>query len=107
VIAEVKSAKLAGIQRRSLGLFEARFSDPSRAILVGKWFHGAYLANVLAEGMRIALFGKVEFDTYSGQLTMLHPEMEIFTGDADEIESSLHTGRVVPIYEAVAKITTR
>ncbi len=106
VIASVSSAKLSGFRRRNLGMFEARFSDSSRAILVGKWFHGGYLANVLAEGMKVALFGKVEFDTYSGQLTMLHPEFEILSGD-DEGDATLHVGRVVPIYEAVSKITTR
>ena len=67
VIAEVRSAKVSGFQRRSLGLFEARFSDASRVILAGKWFHGGYLANVLAPGQKIALFGKVEFDSYSGE----------------------------------------
>src|SRR3954471_5716212 len=64
VIAEVRSTKLSGFQRKNLGLFEARFSDASRAILVGKWFHGGYLNKVLADGMRLALFGKVEFDSY-------------------------------------------
>ena len=44
VIAEVRSAKLVGFKRRNLGLFEARFTDASRAILAGKWFHGGYLA---------------------------------------------------------------
>jgi ATP-dependent DNA helicase RecG len=107
VIADVRSAKLAGFKRRSLGLFEARFSDVSRAILVGKWFHGAYLANVLAERMKVALFGKVEFDTYSGELTMLHPEFEILPDDDDDSEAALHTGRIVPIYEGVSKLTTR
>src|SRR3954464_7255467 len=68
VIAEVRSAKVSGFQRRNLGLFEARFTDASRAILAGKWFHGGYLANVFGEGMKVALFGKVEFDTYSGQM---------------------------------------
>src|SRR5438270_9929546 len=53
VMAEVRSAKLSGFKRRNLGMFEARFSDSSRAILVGKWFHGGYLANVLAEGMKV------------------------------------------------------
>ncbi|HUA61701.1 MAG TPA: ATP-dependent DNA helicase RecG [Verrucomicrobiae bacterium] len=106
VICEVRSAKAAGFQRRKLGLFEARFSDASRAILVGKWFHGSYLANVFHDGMRVALFGKVEFDTYSGELTMLHPEYELLHGD-DDGDAALHVGRVVPIYEAVAKITTR
>src|SRR5690242_4602852 len=59
VIADVRSAKVAGFKRRNLGLFEARFTDSSRAILAGKWFHGGYLANVFAEGMKVALFGKV------------------------------------------------
>jgi len=107
VTVEVRSAKLSGFKRRNLGLFEARFTDSSRAILVGKWFHGGYLANVLAEGMKLSLFGKVEFDTYSGDLTMLHPEFEILSGEDDDGENSLHTGRVVPIYEAVSKMTTR
>src|ERR1700757_1265218 len=107
VIADVRSAKLSGFKRRNLGLFEARFTDSSRAILMGKWFHGGYLANVLAEGMKLSLFGKVEFDSYSGELTMLHPEFEILTGDEDEGEATLHVGRVVPIYEGTGKLTTR
>ncbi|MGA2194349.1 MAG: ATP-dependent DNA helicase RecG [Bryobacteraceae bacterium] len=107
VIAEVRAVKVSGFRRRSLGLFEARFSDVSRSTLVGKWFHGGYLANVFAAGMRVALYGKVEFDSYAGELTMLHPEFEILSGEDDDAESSLHVGRVVPIYEAVAKLTTR
>jgi ATP-dependent DNA helicase RecG len=107
VIAEVHSTKMSGFKRRSLGMFEARFTDASRAILAGKWFHGGYLANVLAAGMKVALYGKVEFDTYSGELTMLHPEFEILSGDDDEGDSALHVGRVVPIYEAASKVTTK
>jgi len=107
VMAEVRSVKLSGFKRKNLGMFEARFTDTSRAILVGKWFHGGYLANVLAEGMRVSLYGKVEFDSYAGELTMLHPEFEILSGDDEEGESSLHVGRIVPIYEAVSKVTTK
>src|ERR1051325_7467741 len=107
VIAEVRSAKLSGFKRRNLGLFEARFSDSSRAILAGKWFHGGYLANVLSGGMKLALFGKVKFDSYTGELAMLHPEFEILSGDEEDGEASLHTGRIVPIYEAAGKLTTR
>ncbi|HUB32187.1 MAG TPA: ATP-dependent DNA helicase RecG [Bryobacteraceae bacterium] len=107
VIVDVLSAKLSGFKRRNLGLFEARFSDASRAVLAGKWFHGGYLAKVLAEGMRLALYGKVEFDSFSGELTMLHPEFEILSGDDEDGEASLHTGRIVPIYEGASKLTTR
>ena len=107
VIAEVRSSKLSGFKRRNLGMFEARFSDASRVVLVGKWFHGGYLANVLVEGLKVALFGKVEFDSYSGELQMLHPEFEILSAEDEDGEAALHVGRVVPIYEAVAKLTTR
>jgi ATP-dependent DNA helicase RecG len=107
VIADVRSTKMSGFRRRNLGLFEARFTDSSRAILTCKWFHGGYLANVFAEGMKVALYGKVEYDTYAGELTILHPEFEILSGDDEDGEAALHVGRVVPIYEGTGKLTTR
>lgn len=106
VIAEVRSAKLSAFRRRDLGLFEATFTDASRDILLVKWFHAAYLADVLQPGQRVALYGKVEYDAYAGRLTMLHPEFEILS-EEDEADAALHVGRVVPIYEAAGKITTR
>src|ERR1041385_1555732 len=90
VIAEVMTAKLSGFKRRNLGLFEVRFTDSSRAILVGKWFHSGYLEGRFAEHMKVALYGKVEYDTYAGEMTMLHPEYEILSGDDEDGEASLH-----------------
>jgi ATP-dependent DNA helicase RecG len=106
VLAEVRSTKVSGFRRRNLGLFEATFTDASSGVLAGKWFHGAYLADVLAPGQKVALYGKVEFDTYSGNLAMMHPEYEILADDEDG-DASLHTGRIVPVYEAAGKVTTR
>lgn len=107
VVAQVRSARAAGFQRRNLGLFEASFTDSSRAILICKWFHAGYLANVISTGQKIALFGKVELDSYTGELTILHPEFEILTDEDEDAEAALHVGRVVPIYEAAGKINTR
>ena len=107
VVAEVRSANLAGFRRKNLGLFEAQFTDASRSVLLGKWFHGGYLADRIVPGQKIALFGKVEFDSYRGELQMLHPEFEMLSGDDDEGEAALHVGRIVPIYEAAAKINTK
>ena len=107
VIAEVRSSKLSGFRRRNLGLFEAQFTDASRATLLGKWFHGAYLADRLTPGTRVALFGKIEFDSYRGELQMMHPETELLTGDDEEGDSALHVGRIVPVYEAAGKVSTR
>ena len=106
VLAEVRSARVSGFRRRNLGMFEAAFTDASRAVLAAKWFHGAYLADVLQPGMKVALYGKVEFDSYSHGLTIMHPEFEIIAGDEDG-DISLHTGRIVPVYEAAGKISAR
>ena len=106
VLAEIRSAKVSGFRRRNLGLFQATFTDASGGVLAGKWFHGTYLADVLAPGMKVALYGKAEFDQYSGHLAMMHPEYEILAEDEDG-DASLHTGRVVPIYEAAGKVATR
>ena len=112
VIAEVRSAKVSGFRRRNLGLFEAEFTDPppstgKTAILRGKWFHGAYLADRLTPGTRVALFGKIEFDSWRGDLQMMHPETEFLSGDDEDGDSAIHLGRIVPVYEAAGKISPR
>src|SRR5690606_30260037 len=63
--------------------------------------------NVLSPGLRVALFGKIELDRDSGHLQVMHPEFESLAGDEEEGEAGLHTGRIVPIYEAAGKITAR
>ncbi len=105
VVVRVHTARASRIGQR-MGLFEVAFADISGPRLTGKWFHGGYLANVLVPGMQVALFGKVELDSFTRGFQMMHPEFEVIPDD-DEAESTLHTGRVVPIYEAAAKITTR
>ncbi|MEI9813757.1 MAG: hypothetical protein WDO18_14415 [Acidobacteriota bacterium] len=80
VLANVRSTKVAGFQRKKLGLFEATFTDPSGSVLTAKWFHGAYLNDILSPGQKIALFGKVEFDSYSRGLSMMHPSSKFSPG---------------------------
>ncbi len=106
VVVEVKTSKLSGFRRRNLGLFEATFTDGSGVTLLGKWFHGAYLADRMTPGTRVALFGKIEFDNYRGELQMMHPETEFLSGEEDD-DASLHTGRIVPVYEAIGKLNPR
>jgi ATP-dependent DNA helicase RecG len=106
VMGEVESSKLSGFKRKNLGLFEAIFTDARRGRLLAKWFHGGYLAGRFTPGQKVALFGKIEFDSFTGELQMMHPEFEILSGE-DEGEDALHTGRMVPIYEAAGKISTR
>ena len=106
VMAEVRDNRVTGLQRRTTGMFQATFGDGSRETLTGKWFHGTYLKDVLVPGVKVALYGKIEFDTYTGDLTVMHPEYEILSED-EEGDATLHTGRIVPIYEAASKVNTR
>jgi ATP-dependent DNA helicase RecG len=76
VLAEVKSTKLTGFRGRNLGLVETIFTDSSRETLRGKWFrpHGGYLADKFTPGLKVALFGKIELDNYTGDLLIMNPE---------------------------------
>ncbi|MGQ9916756.1 MAG: ATP-dependent DNA helicase RecG [Bryobacteraceae bacterium] len=107
VIAAVERLQAPRFRRRDLGMIEAVFTDGSRMRLTARWFHAQYLAGLLHPGLRVALFGKVEFDTYQGGLVMLHPEFEILRGEEDDEDASLHTGRIVPVYEAAGKVSSR
>jgi ATP-dependent DNA helicase RecG len=53
----------------------------------------------------VVLFGRVEFDRYDSTFVFFNPEYETIE-EGDEF-SSLDIGRFVPIYEEIAKITTR
>ena len=91
----------------NIGLFEAIFKDSSKERLLAKWFHGGYLVDRFLPGVRAALYGKIELDNYTGDLLMMHPEFEILSGDDSDGDAALHTGRIVPVYEAAGKVTTR
>jgi ATP-dependent DNA helicase RecG len=106
VLARVAGSQLSGFRRRSLGLFEATFHDGSGANLIARWFHGERYADTLVSGARVALFGKVEFDRGQRSRLMVQPELEILSED-DEDDAILHSGRIVPVYEAAGKISTR
>jgi len=106
VVARVASAKMSGFKRRPLGLFEAIFRDDSRVNLVARWFHGERYVDSLTPDTKVALFGKVELDRATGNRMMIQPEIEILS-DENEAGATLHSGRVVAVYEAAGRMTTR
>lgn len=107
LIAEVQAVRTVQMRRRNLGMFEATVADASGGRLSVTWFNAPWLADRILPGLRIALFGKIEFDSYSQYLAMKSPEFEILSGEDDDSEPSLHVGRVVPVYEAVGKINAK
>jgi ATP-dependent DNA helicase RecG len=122
-IGELRPGEMATVigEVRNSGLFRTR-KMPIFQLTVGQgrsklrclWFHGAYLQDKFKPGQLIALYGKVEQDSRSGELQIVQPQFEML-GDAsgngadDKTAASLEVGRIVPIYESAGqgRVTAR
>jgi ATP-dependent DNA helicase RecG len=78
------------------------------------WFNAPYLEGRFKPGQLLALYGKVEEDTYRGGLQLVQPQFEVLDaaeaeGEGDALPQSLEIGRIVPVYESAGqgKITSR
>ena len=122
-IGELRAGEMATVigEVRNSGLFRTR-KMPIFQLTVGQgrsklrclWFHGTYLQDKFKPGQLIALYGKVEQDSRSGELQIIQPQFEML-GDAgsdgadDKTATSLEVGRIVPIYESAGqgRVTAR
>jgi len=112
VIAEVRTSAL--FRTRRMPLMEMT-AGQGRNTLKCLWFHGTYLKDRFQPGQMVALYGKVEQSERSHRLQMIQPQFEILgeaeAGDGEDGDAkkwhSLEVGRIVPIYEATGKLTTR
>jgi ATP-dependent DNA helicase RecG len=103
--AEVVSAGIRPTRRPGFRIFEVIVRDetgPARAAFPNQ----AFLKDVFKPGQQVVLYGTVEFRG-SGGLQFTNPEYEIIRGDSDDEDSSVHTGRIVPIYEKAGSMTPR
>ena len=107
---------------RNSGLFRTR-GAPIFQLTVGQgrsrlrclWFNATYLQDKFKPGQMIALYGKVEEDQRSRELQIVQPQFEILGDPTDSGENgadkkaaeSLEIGRIVPIYEAIGRLTPR
>ena len=107
VLAEVEGAGTVRFTRGRGPMFHLMVTDKS-GLLHARFFHGAYLAGRLKEGQRLVLHGKVDVDPYRpARLEMVNPEIELIgTGEGAPADST-EVGRIVPIYEAIGKISSR
>ncbi len=115
VIAEVRTSGL--FRTRRMPLFQMT-AGQGRTRLKCIWFNAAYLRDRFKPGQMVALYGKVEEDSRSGELQLVQPQFEI-VGDPSEdgaadaaekkIADSLEIGRIVPIYESAGngRLTSR
>jgi ATP-dependent DNA helicase RecG len=122
-IAELRAGEMATVvaEVRNSGLFRTR-RMPIFQLTVGQgrtrlrclWFNATYLQDKFVPGQMIALYGKVEEDPRSRELQIMQPQFEML-GEAGDSENgadkkaaeSLEIGRIVPIYEAIGRLTPR
>jgi ATP-dependent DNA helicase RecG len=123
-ISELRAGEMATVvgEVRNSGLFRTR-GAPIFQLTVGQgrarlrclWFNAAYLQDKFKPGQMIALYGKVEEDQRSRELQIVQPQFEILGAPTDSGENgaekkaaeSLEIGRIVPIYEAIGRLTPR
>ena len=105
VVGTVTATQLYRLGRSGMQIFEVRLKDREEQSVVCKWFRSAYLQSRFEQGQTVAAYGRIDYDKYSRQLSVLHPEFEILR--RDDPESKLHLGRIVPIYKTFGKVTTR
>src|ERR1700733_14627305 len=112
VVGEVRNSGL--FRTRSMPIFQLTVGQ-GRARLRCLWFNATYLRDKFVPGQMIALYGKVEEDQRSRELQIVQPQFEILgdsggpgaNGAEKKAGESLEIGRIVPIYEAIGKLTPR
>jgi ATP-dependent DNA helicase RecG len=127
-ISELRAGEMATVvgEVRNSGLFRTR-KMPIFQLTVGQgrarlrclFFNATYLQDKFTAGQMIALYGKVEEDERSHELQIIQPQFEILGDASDSGENgaggaaekkaaeSLEIGRIVPIYEAIGRLTPR
>ena len=92
-------------RRRGFSIFEMLVRDSRGGIRV-KFFNQPYAGRLYPVGSRLVLYGQVKKDTYSkGTLVLINPECEVLDGTKDP--SSVHSGRIVPIYRKLGGLQGR
>jgi ATP-dependent DNA helicase RecG len=107
----VLNAGLANTRRPGFRLFSALIQDDSGQVQA-VWPNQAFLKDVIRSQQRIVLFGKVEIWGSRG-LQITDPEFEIIKeadghrepGSGLREADTLHTGRIVPVYERTGSVT--
>jgi ATP-dependent DNA helicase RecG len=104
VAGEVVEAQVKPTRRPRFTVFELVISDASgtaRAV----FFNQRFLAQVFRVGQRVVLHGKVEWTSLGPQFQ--GPQYELIDVSVVDERGSVHTGRIVPVYERVGPLTPK
>jgi ATP-dependent DNA helicase RecG len=98
----ILAAGLRTTRRPGFRIFEAAVDDGSGS-LRAVWFNQPFLKDVFVRGQHVVLYGVVEMRG-SASLQITNPQYEILD---DEEGETIHTGRIVPVYERTGTVTPK
>jgi ATP-dependent DNA helicase RecG len=113
VVGEIVSCGVRPTRRPRFKIFEMLVRDRTGA-LRAVFFNQPFLNDIFHPRQRVILYGKLELTSHG--LQMQNPQYEILKSDepGDERhpteaqdDDTLHTGRIVPIYEKTGTLTTK
>jgi len=102
VAGRVSSCGVRTTRRPGFKIFEALITDDSGSIRA-TWLNQPFLRDVFVRGQQVVLFGPAEMRGHGG-LQLTNPQYEVID---DEEGSTIHTGRVVPVYEKAGSVTPK
>ena len=102
VAGRILSCGLRSTRRPGFKIFEAAVDDGSATMRV-IWLNQPFLRDVFTRGQQVVLFGPVEMRGHGG-LQLTNPQYEILD---DEEGETIHTGRIVPVYEKTGAVTPK
>ncbi|MGE3956118.1 MAG: ATP-dependent DNA helicase RecG [Vicinamibacterales bacterium] len=103
ITGRVVHTALRTTRRPGFRIFEAIVTDESGSILVN-WLNQPYLRDVFKAGQHVVLYGLAEMRGHGG-LQLTNPDHEIL--DDEEGGETIHTGRIVPVYEKAGTVTPK
>lgn len=102
VAGRITHCALRTTRRPGFKIFEAIVTDGTASIMA-TWLGQAFMRDVLTPGQQVLLYGLAELRGHGG-LQITNPDHELL--DEEEGET-IHTGRIVPVFEKVGTVTTK
>jgi ATP-dependent DNA helicase RecG len=96
----VVACGLRSTRRPGFKIFEAAIDDGSGSVRA-VWLNQPFLRDIFARGQHVVLYGAIEMRG-SASLQITNPQYEILD---DEDGETIHTGRIVPVYEKSGAVT--
>ena len=102
IAGRVLACGLRSTRRPGFKIFEAAIDDGSGS-LRAVWLNQPFLKDIFARGQHVVLYGVIEMRG-SMSLQITNPQYEILD---DEDGETIHTGRIVPVYEKTGAVTPK